>query len=161
MGGQGHQDATPITFRVIAYSGAGASRRPAPPPHPRRLLGGKSSLVSSLTCRDLERAALDLLLQHLSLSSAGSPGGDRDCVLVFARSLNGSQLDASIRYFGQAGSPATSLATEILTEVLIERLALDGIEAATGAPRAELTDNRAGSPGRPRASSAGATRSDL
>jgi len=52
--------------------------------------------------------------------------------------LNGSQLDASIRYFGQAGSPATSLATEILTEVLIERLALDGIEAATGAPRAEL-----------------------
>lgn len=86
-------------------------------------------LMSSPTPAVLERSALDLLLRHLSLRSGGSPDGDRARILEVARSLDGSQLDASIRYFGQAGSAGTSLAAGILTEVLIERLALDPVEA--------------------------------
>lgn len=70
-----------------------------------------------------DKVALDLLARHLDIE----PGDDAAIVLACIdeaiSGLSDDRLDASIRYFGQAGSEATNRAAAILTEFLIHRLA--------------------------------------
>lgn len=70
---------------------------------------------------DEEPAALVLLVRHLGQPSPEQPTWTD--IKAAVAGLSDDRLDASIRYFGQAGSPATARAAEMLTDVMVARMA--------------------------------------
>jgi len=66
--------------------------------------------------------AMVLLMRHLGLQPTVGTGSALAQVEAAVADLSDSQLDAYIRYFGQAGSEHTTKAAEILAGLMLRRL---------------------------------------
>lgn len=67
-------------------------------------------------------AAVALLMRHLGLQPIVGEGSELALVEAAVVDLSDSELDAYIRYFGQAGSENTTKASVILTGLMLQRL---------------------------------------
>ena len=69
-----------------------------------------------------DTAAILLLARHLDVEEPSTGQSKWTDIKAAIDGLSDDRLDASIRYFGQAGSPITARAAEMLTDLMMARM---------------------------------------